>query len=218
MTTKSPIDLVANWHTMFGVALPTKPTFDPKVCALRIALLAEEQQELMDAVHDDNRVEMLDALCDLQYVLSSAVLHLGMRDHFEIVPMTRSMRQLTHVANNKDIAALGLVLSIKIKYLSHNLDIVNFEAIKFGLMDIQSLLHGIIHAGGFGEVFDQAFMAVHLNNCEKVWSSDDLNDNPDKYSFTPCEWQPGFFIVKNEFGKVLKKHGHKKVDLSRFVQ
>ena len=50
---------------------------------LRIALLAEELDELKKAVADEDLVEVADALCDLQYVLSGAILEFGLGDKFK---------------------------------------------------------------------------------------------------------------------------------------
>jgi len=50
---------------------------------LRIDLIQEELNELRDAIINEDLVEVADALCDLQYVLSGAVLEFGMKDIFD---------------------------------------------------------------------------------------------------------------------------------------
>ena len=45
-------------------------------------MLQEELNELKDAIADNNIVEIADALCDLQYVLSGAVLEFGLGEKF----------------------------------------------------------------------------------------------------------------------------------------
>jgi len=45
-------------------------------------LLQEELYELKQAIEDNNLVEIADALCDLQYVLSGAVLEFGLGEKF----------------------------------------------------------------------------------------------------------------------------------------
>ena len=45
-------------------------------------LLAEELKELKAAIADKDMVEIADALCDIQYVLSGAVLEFGLGDKF----------------------------------------------------------------------------------------------------------------------------------------
>lgn len=49
----------------------------PETGALCLALLREELLELEEAVVKDDKVEILDALCDLQYVLDGTFIHFG---------------------------------------------------------------------------------------------------------------------------------------------
>ena len=53
---------------------------DPKTNDLRINLLAEELDELREALVAGDIVEVLDALTDLQYVLDGAYLSFGLHD------------------------------------------------------------------------------------------------------------------------------------------
>lgn len=75
---------VAEFHTTFGhpiVAAPAVPS--PERSALRISLLQEELDELKEAVDNNDIVAVADALCDLQYVLSGAVLEFGLGEKFK---------------------------------------------------------------------------------------------------------------------------------------
>ena len=75
---------VAQFHTLFRcpvVESPSIPSADR--CALRVSLLQEEVQELADAIQQDDLVEVADALADIQYVLSGAVLEFGMGGCFK---------------------------------------------------------------------------------------------------------------------------------------
>ena len=49
---------------------------------MRVALLQEELNELQEAINNKDLVEIADALCDLQYVLSGAVLEFGLGEKF----------------------------------------------------------------------------------------------------------------------------------------
>ncbi|HVW96735.1 MAG TPA: nucleoside triphosphate pyrophosphohydrolase family protein [Mucilaginibacter sp.] len=78
------LNQVAEFHTTFKHPVVTRPAIPSKErCALRIALLAEELKELQQAVEDNDLVEVADALCDLQYVLSGAVLEFGLGEKFK---------------------------------------------------------------------------------------------------------------------------------------
>lgn len=74
---------VAAFHKTFQHPILDQPQIPSENRSqLRIALLAEELKELEEAVKDNNLVEVADALCDLQYVLSGAILEFGLKDKF----------------------------------------------------------------------------------------------------------------------------------------
>lgn len=62
--------------------LPTPQIPDAKRCALRVELLREELKELQEAIEKKDIVEIADAFCDLEYVLSGAILEFGMGEKF----------------------------------------------------------------------------------------------------------------------------------------
>ena len=77
------LNQVAEFHKTFNAPILENPQI-PSVerCNLRIALLQEELNELKQAIEDQDIVEIADALCDLQYVLSGAVLEFGLGEKF----------------------------------------------------------------------------------------------------------------------------------------
>lgn len=77
------LNQVAEFHHTFGHPVEEKPIIPaPGRRELRVALLAEELKELQTAIEANDLVEVADALCDLQYVLSGAVLEFGLGDLF----------------------------------------------------------------------------------------------------------------------------------------
>jgi predicted HAD superfamily Cof-like phosphohydrolase len=77
------IKLVEEFHNTFGAPVletPQIPSGDR--CELRVSLLQEELNELKDAIRNNDIVEISDALADLQYVLSGAILEFGLGDKF----------------------------------------------------------------------------------------------------------------------------------------
>jgi len=77
------LNQVAEFHKTFKHPIEKEPIIPAeKRCKLRVSLLREELQELEDAIADGDLVEIADALCDIQYVLSGAVLEFGMGDKF----------------------------------------------------------------------------------------------------------------------------------------
>lgn len=77
------LNQVAAFHRTFQhPVLPSPAIPDEKRCKLRVNLLAEELKELEEAIFEKDLVGIADALCDLQYVLSGAVLEFGLADKF----------------------------------------------------------------------------------------------------------------------------------------
>lgn len=78
------LELVAEFHKTFKhpvLAVPGIP--DEKRCLLRVELLAEELKELEVAIQEKDLVAIADAFCDLQYVLSGAILEFGLGAKFK---------------------------------------------------------------------------------------------------------------------------------------
>ncbi len=77
------LNQVAEFHRTFKAPILESPQIpDQKRCDLRISLLQEELNELKSAIDNFNIIEVADALADIQYVLSGAVLEFGLGDKF----------------------------------------------------------------------------------------------------------------------------------------
>ena len=78
------LNAVAEFHKTFKHPILDKPTIpDENRCKLRVALIAEELKELEVAILEKDIVSVADALCDIQYVLSGAVLEFGLGEKFK---------------------------------------------------------------------------------------------------------------------------------------
>jgi predicted HAD superfamily Cof-like phosphohydrolase len=78
------LNQVAEFHTTFRhPILPSPAIPDETRCKLRVALIAEELKELEVAILEKDIVEVADALCDIQYVLSGAILEFGLGNKFK---------------------------------------------------------------------------------------------------------------------------------------
>lgn len=78
-----PLNQVAEFHKTFQhpvLSSPQIPSEDR--CKLRVSLISEELEELKEAIDSNDLVEVADALCDIQYVLSGAVLEFGLGEKF----------------------------------------------------------------------------------------------------------------------------------------
>ncbi|MEO9966835.1 MAG: nucleoside triphosphate pyrophosphohydrolase family protein [Reichenbachiella sp.] len=77
------LNQVAAFHRTFKHPVVDSPAIpDAKRSALRVELISEELKELQEAIDQNDLVEVADALCDIQYVLSGAVLEFGLGNKF----------------------------------------------------------------------------------------------------------------------------------------
>ncbi|MCH7413165.1 nucleoside triphosphate pyrophosphohydrolase family protein [Belliella sp. R4-6] len=84
MEEPSTLSAVAEFHQTFKHPVLSSPQIpDKKRCDLRVSLIAEELKELEEAIASNDLVEVADALCDIQYVLSGAILEFGLADRFK---------------------------------------------------------------------------------------------------------------------------------------
>lgn len=83
MTDPKTLTSVAEFHKTFQHPILETPQIPSEArCKLRVSLIAEELKELEEAIAAKDLVEVADALCDIQYVLSGAILEFGMKDKF----------------------------------------------------------------------------------------------------------------------------------------
>jgi predicted HAD superfamily Cof-like phosphohydrolase len=80
------LNQVAEFHKTFQHPILDSPQIpSERRCRLRVELIREELKELEEAIKDQDIVEIADALCDIQYVLSGAVLEFGLGEKFKIL-------------------------------------------------------------------------------------------------------------------------------------
>lgn len=78
------LQMVAEFHKTFKHPILESPAIPAENrCQLRVALLAEELKELEVAILEKDIVAIADAFCDLQYVLSGAILEFGLAESFK---------------------------------------------------------------------------------------------------------------------------------------
>lgn len=83
MTDPKCLTSVAEFHKTFQHPILDSPTIPSETrCKLRVSLIAEELKELQEAIDDKDIVEIADALADIQYVLSGAILEFGLAEKF----------------------------------------------------------------------------------------------------------------------------------------
>lgn len=84
MNQPDALNFVAEFHKTFKHPILDTPAIPAEDrCRLRVSLLAEELKELEEAIQERDIVGVADALCDLQYVLSGAILEFGLGQKFK---------------------------------------------------------------------------------------------------------------------------------------
>ncbi|MGN7786483.1 hypothetical protein ACTJIJ_18265 [Niabella sp. 22666] len=84
MIEPTPLTAVAEFHKTFKhpvLGTPQIPAIER--CKLRMELLTEELKELQEGIDKNSITEIADAFCDLQYVLSGAILEFGLAEKFK---------------------------------------------------------------------------------------------------------------------------------------
>ena len=140
---------VEEFHQTFKIPVLEEPTIIPQDrFNLRISLIEEELSELQDAYAAGDKVEILDALGDLRYVLDGAILELGCKNVFDEAfdrihasnmskacnDQEEAERTMLDYAVNKNVKTKG-VLSDGGKYLIYRksdnkvLKSINYEAV-----------------------------------------------------------------------------------------
>lgn len=81
------LDAVAAFHSAFGVGTANTPTahISEDINTLRYKLMAEENNEYLDAANANDLVEVADALGDMLYILCGTILTHGMQHIIEEV-------------------------------------------------------------------------------------------------------------------------------------
>lgn len=100
-----PLNDVAAFHQTFHLPIPENPGIPSKErCELRVNLLQEELDELKEAIADHDLVGIADALADLQYVLSGAILEFGLGHSFKALFEEVQRSNMSKVCSNMDEA------------------------------------------------------------------------------------------------------------------
>ena len=101
---KDFIDLVAEFHYLFDQKDAKKPTTgNEKQGELRYSLLAEENAEYLEAVRDNNLVDIADALGDQLYIIYGTILKHGLQDKIEDVFKEIHRSNMTKLEDGKPV-------------------------------------------------------------------------------------------------------------------
>lgn len=96
---------VAAFHRAFKLPVLDSPAIPgTERCALRINLLQEELDELKEAIEAKDIVAAADAFCDLQYVLSGAILEFGLGEKFADLFAEVQRSNMSKICETREVA------------------------------------------------------------------------------------------------------------------
>ena len=84
---KKQLEAVKEFHTAFGLGVSDMPkdSLGENVNILRYNLMKEENEEYLEAVQNNDIVEIADALGDMLYILCGTILEHGLQHKIEAV-------------------------------------------------------------------------------------------------------------------------------------
>lgn len=84
---KKQLDAVRQFHTSFGLGVSETPRTDlgEAVNLLRFNLMKEENEEYLEAVQNNDIIEIADALGDMLYILCGTIIEHGLQHKIEDV-------------------------------------------------------------------------------------------------------------------------------------
>jgi len=84
---KKPIQAVTAFHEAFGLGIESRPNaaLSPEISKLRFELMKEENEEYLQAVNENDLVEIGDALGDMLYILCGTIIAHGFQDKIEAI-------------------------------------------------------------------------------------------------------------------------------------
>ncbi|HPM32155.1 MAG TPA: nucleoside triphosphate pyrophosphohydrolase family protein [Chryseolinea sp.] len=99
------LNQVADFHRTFKHPIVNEPAIPSENrCKLRVSLIAEELKELEEGIQEKDIVAVADALADIQYVLSGAILEFGLGDKFKSLFDEVQRSNMSKACNSKEEA------------------------------------------------------------------------------------------------------------------
>lgn len=198
------IDRVKEFHETFACFVNDEfrlDNFDRGMVLQRFNLITEETHELIEAVWNNDRVGVLDALTDLEYVIDGTYLTFGV-DY----PTPEEIFDVDYVqdmvAGSEDLFgdyALEMCITALCFVMVKEYKNQNIEELKEALFAMRCVLNTMFEVYGFEGVREAAAIEVHRSNMSKLSES-------------------GRPIYRESDGKVMKGPNYSKPNLQQFVK
>ncbi len=200
---RTTLEMVHEFHVAFQLLdqLVDRPGIpDAKVRLLRVQCLTEEISEFAHAIGKEDRVEVLDALTDIQYFLDGAYLIFGLQDekidgqphvHYTLPSPPRAYYALPSANDTLFNMQYLLGDTLRLSRVNNVLDA------RITLNTFQAHLNLVYKDCGMYGVKQAAFEEVHRSNMTKLG--------------------PGGYPVRDASGRVVKPEGWVGPQLAQFV-
>lgn len=197
--------LVSQFHRAFDVASYQNTRKVPgRILELRASLIEEELNEYTDALKRADKLEMLDGLADLAYVIAGTLIvcNLGPIRYTATKPINEY--SVAPQANNIiDECYNAMPCHTRMSDYC-NTALKRIDDIAYKDFD-----------------FSNAFKTVHENNMAKLWPEEDwlkLRETQSPEELFGVRRANGQYLVRNRAGKVIKPLNHTKVNLTQYIK
>ena len=210
----------------------TEPSY--KVGALRHDLIVEEVNELIEAIRDDNIVEIADALADILYVTYGALATFGLKDELTILTdnIQEQMDKTKKLSQDNNLLKVSDAQDIIDNYNNFK-EVLWYNLSKGHMRSLGGYMRGIITmtyctSKSLGIDIESCFYEVHASNMSKVCSTleeanDSLNvryhdEGLEDYRDAWIDEINGYFVIKRKSDdKVLKGCSYFVPDLQKIL-
>lgn len=197
------IDRVIEFHETYACFINdmrSMDNFDKSLVTQRYNLINEEVGELIAAIIDGDRLEMLDALTDIEYVVDGTYLTFGMTRYnlkdFDYAEGKQAVvKQISSMGNHMSLPFLmmGAVVMMVEEYMNNDID-----GVEESLYGMSVILDVMFEEYEFSDVREAAGVEVHRSNMSKLSE----------------EGRP---IHRESDGKVMKGPNYFKPNLRQFI-
>ena len=197
--------MLVEFHTAYK--LPIARSFaeaNHKDCPLRVNLIAEEYKEYEAA---KERVDLIDALGDLLYVLIGTNITIG------ITPIDYQGGVLIKGTGAAPKLLFPDAVVAVIRALEDN------QLCYRKLFQSTTSLYWKVESAAAGLGFDlmEAVARIHSSNMTKLWKEEEvrsISDTPDLFTVTPSGNEKLWIVKRKSDGKVVKSPSYTPVDLT----
>lgn len=206
--------MVAEFMKASGQVVNTAPTeMTTELAHLRYNLYIEEVQELKDAIEANDRVEQLDALCDILYIVMGTANSMGMD--------TQDLQDKIGFVHSPFVKSIDdQIRSEGTGALVANLEELNVKEVGAAVIGVFVLTRLLSFTPG---TFNEAFRRVHVSNMSKFCRSEQearetidsyIQNGVDTFWVQQGDW---YVVLRRSDNKVLKSINYNPVDLTDLI-